>query len=61
MSIRHCLFALLVPLFANPHAWADPLYSATFLPENFTVSVIQASLGTGSRTHSWLSTAAWST
>jgi len=35
MSIRHCLFALL-SLFSSAHAWADPLYSATFLPENFT-------------------------
>jgi len=36
MSIRRCLFALLLPLFASAHAWAVPLYSATFLPADFT-------------------------
>lgn len=40
MSIRRCLFALLLPLlacmFACARAWAAPLYTATFLPENFT-------------------------
>jgi probable HAF family extracellular repeat protein len=35
MSIRRCLFVLLLPLLAGAHAWADPLYTATFLPENF--------------------------
>ena len=36
MSIRHCLYVLLLPLLASAHAWADPLYSAAFLPANFT-------------------------
>jgi probable HAF family extracellular repeat protein len=36
MSIRHCLFVLLLPVFASAPAWADPLYTATFLPAGFT-------------------------
>jgi probable HAF family extracellular repeat protein len=36
MSIRRCLLSLLLPLLASAHAWADPLYSATFLPADFT-------------------------
>jgi len=40
VSIRHCLFALLLSLFASAPvcapAWAAPLYTAAFLPENFT-------------------------
>ncbi|MBW8901257.1 MAG: PEP-CTERM sorting domain-containing protein [Massilia sp.] len=36
MSIRRCLFSLLLPLLAGAHAWAAPLYSATFLPADFT-------------------------
>jgi len=36
MPIRRCLFSLLLPLLASAHAWAEPLYSATFLPADFT-------------------------
>jgi probable HAF family extracellular repeat protein len=45
MSIRRCLFALLLPLFASPHAWADPLYTFAqytfnFLPAGFAPSAL---------------------
>lgn len=40
MSIRRCLFALLLPLFASAHAWADPLYTFNFLPTGFAPSAL---------------------
>jgi probable HAF family extracellular repeat protein len=45
MSIRRCLFALLLPLFASAHAWADPQYTVAqytidFLPAGFTPSAL---------------------
>ncbi|WP_075794007.1 HAF repeat/PEP-CTERM domain-containing protein [Massilia putida] len=40
MSKRRCLFALLLPLFASAHAWADPLYTIDFLPTGFAPSAL---------------------
>ncbi|WP_440965323.1 PEP-CTERM sorting domain-containing protein [Massilia sp. GER05] len=40
MSIRRCLFALLLPFFASAHAWADPLYTFDFLPAGFAPSAL---------------------
>jgi probable HAF family extracellular repeat protein len=40
MSIRRCLFVLLLPLFASAPAWADPLYTFTFLPAGFAPSAL---------------------
>lgn len=40
MSIRRCLFALLLPFFASAHAWADPLYTVHFLPAGFAPSAL---------------------
>jgi probable HAF family extracellular repeat protein len=40
MSIRRCLYALLLPLFASAHAWADPLYTVNFLPAGFAPAAL---------------------
>lgn len=45
MSIRRCLFALLLPLLASAHAWADPLYTVAlytvdFLPTDFAPAAL---------------------
>jgi probable HAF family extracellular repeat protein len=40
MSIRRCLFSLLLPLLASAHAWADPLYTVNFLPAGFAPAAL---------------------
>jgi probable HAF family extracellular repeat protein len=40
MSIRRCLFPLLLPLFASAHAWADPVYTFDFLPTGFAPAAL---------------------